>query len=99
MSATDELWHELVLAGVGGRTVAEARERMQYTEFLDWLAYRRMRGSLSMPNRLESGFALIASLISRACGGNASPADFMPHMDQPDASLSDVMGILSGRRS
>jgi hypothetical protein len=71
---------------------------MQYTEFLDWLTYRRMRGPLSMTNRMESGFALIASLISRACGGNATPADFMPHVEPPDASLAEVMGILSGRR-
>lgn len=87
-----------MLAGIGGRTVAEAKERMQYTEFLDWLTYRRMRGSLSVANRMESGFALIASMISRACGGNATPADFMPHVEPPDASLTDVMGILSGRR-
>lgn len=98
MSATDEVWHELVLAGVGGRTVAEAKECLQYAEFLDWLTYRRMRGSLSMNNRMESGFALIASLISRACGGTASQSDFMPHADAPDASIADVMAILSGRQ-
>lgn len=87
-----------MLAGIGGRTVAEAKENLQYAEFLDWLTYRRMRGSLNMGNRMESGFALIASLISRACGGNANQIDFMPHAEPPDAKLTDVMGILAGRQ-
>lgn len=98
MSAIDEAWHELVLAGIGGRTVAEAKERLTYAEFTDWLTYMRMRGSLSIGNRLESGFALIASLISRATGGSAEPRDFMPHLDMPEATLTDVMQILSGRQ-
>lgn len=87
-----------MLAGVGGRTVSEAKETLQYAEFLDWLTYRRMRGSLHMGTRMESGFALLASLISRACGGDASQLDFMPHAEQPAATLSDVMGILSGKQ-
>jgi hypothetical protein len=90
-----------VLAGVGGRTVAEAKERLQHAEFMDWISYRRMRGSLNMSTRLESGVALLASLISRACGGSASQLDFMPHAEPPsaaDATLSDVVAILSGRK-
>lgn len=95
------MWHELVLAGIGGRTVAEAKERMQYAEFTDWLTYHRMRGSFHLGTRLESGVALLASLISRACGGNASQLDFMPHADPPataDATLADVVAILSGKQ-
>lgn len=87
-----------MLAGIGGRTVAEAKERVQYAEFMDWMTYRRMRGSLNIGNRLESGFALIAFMISRATGGTADQRDFMPHADAPEASLSEVMGILSGRQ-
>jgi hypothetical protein len=92
------VWHELVLAGIGGRTVAEAKECLQYTEFLDWLTFRQMRGSLFVGNRLESGFALLASLTVQAAGGKATQQDYMPHADLPEASLSDVMNILSGRR-
>lgn len=98
MSAIDEAWHELVLAGIGGRTVAEAKERMQFAEFIDWLTYLKMRGSVNIGSRLESGFALIAFMISRATGGTASQIDFMPHADTPTASLDDVMAILSGRQ-
>jgi hypothetical protein len=99
LSPVDELWHELVLSGVGGRTVAEAKERVQYAEFMDWVISRRMRGSFHVGTRLESGVALLASLISRACGGNASQLDFMPHAEPAstaDATLSDVVAILSG---
>lgn len=92
------MWHELVLAGIGGRTVAEAKENVQYVEFLDWLTYRRMRGSFNLGNRLESGFALIAHLISRAAGGSATQVDFMPHADAKAATIEDVMGILSGKQ-
>lgn len=87
-----------MLAGIGGQTVAEAKERVQYAEFMDWMTYIRMRGSLNIGNRLESGFALIAFMINRAAGGTADQRDFMPHADAPVASLSDVMGILSGRQ-
>jgi hypothetical protein len=57
-----------------------------------------MRGSLHIGTRLESGFALIAYLISRVTGGSAEPRDFMPHADTPEGSLDDVLNILSGRR-
>jgi hypothetical protein len=57
-----------------------------------------MRGSFHIGTRLESGFALLAYMVSRVSGGTAEPRDFMPHADTPEASLSDVMNILSGRR-
>jgi hypothetical protein len=78
--------------------VAEAKERMQHAEFMDWVTYRRMRGSFHAGSRLESGFALIASLISRACGGSATQSDFMPHAEPRDATVADVVGILSGKQ-
>jgi hypothetical protein len=98
LSAIDEAWHELVLAGIGGCTVAEAKENLQYAEFLDWLIYRKMRGSLNIGTRLESGVALLAYLINHVAGGTAAPSDFMPHADPREASVTDVMEILSGRQ-
>ena len=86
-----------MLNGVGGRTVAEAKERMSYTEALDWQSYVEARGTLNLGMRLEAGFALIALSINRALGGHARMEDFMPHFDAPDASLDDVMRILSGK--
>jgi hypothetical protein len=85
-----------VLAGVGGRTVAEAKERLTFDEAIAWQAYLEKRGSANLGMRLEYGFALIARSINHALGGNATLRDFMPHADQPN-SLAEVMKILSGR--
>lgn len=86
------------MCGIGGRTVAEAKQRMTYAELVDWLTYKQMRGSLFVGNRLESGFALLASMISRAFGGTAEQIDFMPHADRQAADLNSVMNILGGSR-
>jgi hypothetical protein len=85
-----------VLNGVGGRTIAEAKERLSLDETLAWSAYMERRGSLHVGMRLEWGFALIARTINHALGGHATMRDFMPHAEQP-SSLMEVMKILSGR--
>jgi hypothetical protein len=86
-----------VLNGIGGRTVEEAQERMSYAEFLDWLTFIKMRGSLNLGNRLESGFALLLSSWIKSKGGTAEQIDFMPHADRDAADINSVMGMLAGR--
>lgn len=71
-----------MLNGVGGCTVAEAKERLTYAEALSWFAYIRKRGSLNLGTRLEAGFALQAAIQS-----GKQMTDFMPHADR-DAELS-----------
>jgi hypothetical protein len=89
----------MVLNGVGGWSVAEAKERISHEEALKWSAYREKRGTLNLGLRLEAGFALIATTINRALGGKAEMQDFMPHFDQhQEASLEDVMSLLAGKR-
>jgi hypothetical protein len=85
-----------VLNGVGGRTVAEAKERLSYAEALAWQSYMRKRGSLHVGMRLEYGFALLAKIVNNALGGHATLRDFMPHVEQP-STLEEVMRVLSGR--
>jgi hypothetical protein len=68
-----------VLNGIGGRTIAEAKERMSYAEAQDWAEYIERRGSINLGKRMEYGFALVGMLISRATGGKATMKDFMPH--------------------
>jgi hypothetical protein len=92
-----------VLAGIGGRTVAEAKAALQYGEFLDWLTYRNMRGNFNIGSRLESGVALLAWLVNNGLGGKATQRDYMPHADAeeqpaPATALGDVMAILGGKR-
>ncbi|MCG7754907.1 phage tail assembly protein T, partial [Flavihumibacter cheonanensis] len=91
LTAADEFWHDLVLNGIGGRTVEEAKERMSYAEAQQWSAYMQRRGSLHVGMRLEWGFALIAAAINNALGGNATQQQFMPHAEQSGGSLGDVM--------
>jgi hypothetical protein len=73
------VWHELVLHGIGGCTILEAKERLTYAEAMDWYAYIRRRGSLNLGNRLEHGFAMLATVLSRIHGGEVEMEAFMPY--------------------
>jgi hypothetical protein len=85
-----------VLNGVGGTTIAEAKERMSYAEALAWSQYVRKYGSLHLGRRLELGFALITTALNNAYGGTAKIHDYMPHYEPPEATVEDVMKILTG---
>lgn len=81
-----------MLCGVGGRTIAEAKQRMSYAEFRQWRAYRELRGSFNLGQRVEFGSALLASLYASRRGGEvASLYDFAPHHDKPEPSLEQAM--------
>lgn len=69
---------------------------MTYDEFMSWRAYIAKRGSLNIGSRVERGFALVATIVSRAVGGKAKMEDFMPHADKPkeESSLLSVFSML-----
>lgn len=87
------MWCELVLNGIGGRTIAEAQERISYPEYLTWLKYRQKRGSLNTGLRVERGAALLASLYANAHSkdGGYQLHDFAPYHDAPAISLEQAM--------
>lgn len=89
------MWHELVMCGIGGRTIAEAKERMAYGEFLQWIEYRKKRGTLNLGFRLEQRTALIAAMYANVHKQQNSPAysaeDFMPHADEVVITLEEAM--------
>ncbi len=87
------MWHELVLAGIGGQTVTEAKERMPYREFLQWRRYRQKRGTLNLGLRMDRGSALLAMLYANAKSGKAKYRiwDFLPHEDEPAITLEQAM--------
>lgn len=87
------MWHELVLCGIGGRTIAEAQQRISYKEFASWMRYRAKRGSLHMGMRIERGSALLATLYANAHSkhGGHKLYDFMPHEDEPAMTLEQAM--------
>ncbi|PKH20234.1 phage tail protein [Enterobacterales bacterium CwR94] len=90
------MWCELVLNGIGGRTVAEAKERLSLSEFQMWVEYRNKCGSFNEGMRTEWGAALVSSMIGNV---NRDPeksepfsiADFAPHIEKPAISLKDAM--------
>lgn len=78
-----------MLNGIGGRTIAEAKERMLLREYRQWVKYRSVRGSLAPSRRLEQSLARVCHLICVAAGikkdqdagTTFSIEDFMPHED------------------
>lgn len=68
-----------MLAGVGGATIAEAKERLSYEEVGVWLDYIKRKGPVDIYGRLEWGFALLAAIANNAAGGKAKQRDFMPY--------------------
>ena len=79
------------MCGIGGRTIAEAQERVSYPEFISWAKYRAKRGSLNVGLRVERGAALLATLEANSKGGNFTLSDFAPYHDQPELSLDEAM--------
>lgn len=104
------MWFELVSAGVGGRTVAEARERLTYSEALQWGQYIAQRGTLNQGMRMEVHTAQLMALVATAAGMKTEggkqyvPADFMLHKDDDgngdlefDAALKAFQRIGHGK--
>ncbi|MBN3471302.1 hypothetical protein G0D98_23050 [Pseudomonas savastanoi pv. phaseolicola] len=83
--------HELVLNGIGGSTIAEAKANITYSEVLAWSAYRDKHGSLNPMRRIELSGAMIALQVNRANGGEADLYDFMPHAERPAITLEQAM--------
>jgi len=73
----------MVLAGVGGRTVAELRRNMSWAEFQAWMQYRAKHGQLHMQHHIEHAAALVAYVVSGTvprAKGQKGPGfmDFLP---------------------
>ncbi|ARZ77198.1 phage tail protein [Enterobacter hormaechei] len=78
------MWCELVLNGIGGRTIAEAKERLSFREFQQWIQYRQKYGNLNPMMRTEWGAALVSSVLANVNRTKNTPAfsiaDFAPHI-------------------
>jgi len=92
----------MVLAGIGGRTIAEAKAAITLREAAVWMAYRRQRGLLNLGLRVEENFAHMQALLeSFFTGKAASPDKYMPHVvlkpaagEEPEADIAAVFGLL-----
>ncbi len=87
------MWHELVMNGVGGCTIAEAKDRISYAEYLQWARYRNKRGSLHPGMRVEEGAALVASILANVNSkrGGFKITDFMAHAEEQPMTLDEAM--------
>ena len=91
----------MVLAGVGGRTVEEAQNRMSYSEFVQWIAYRNRWGSLHLGMRIDRATARGAALFAR---GAVTVDDLSPYdkaraterASDPQAVFNYLKGISRG---
>lgn len=101
----------MVLHGVGGKTIAEAKENLSYVEYAAWVSYREKHGSLHIgarvTDRLEGGFALLAYLIATAerlkhhTGRPFKMEDFMPRAAEEksnEPTIDNVLKALGGKR-
>ncbi|WP_380238298.1 phage tail assembly protein T [Klebsiella michiganensis] len=81
--------------GIGGRTIAEAQERMSLREFQVWVKYRNKYGPLNVMMRTEWGASLVASVLANINKSkNSQPfkiSDFAPHINEPTLSLEEAM--------
>ena len=81
--------------GIGGRTIAEAQERMSLREFQIWVKFRNKYGQLNSMMRTEWGASLVASVLANINKSKNSPpfkiSDFAPHINEVSVSLEDAM--------
>lgn len=81
--------------GIGGRTIAEAQERMSLREFQVWVKYRNKYGPLNVMMRTEWGASLVASVLANINKFKNSPpfkvSDFAPHINEVSVSLEEAM--------
>lgn len=85
-----------MLNGVGGRTIAEAKENMTHKEALQWADYISKTGSLNTGRRIDRGFAMLTTWLLRVNGSKAEIEDFLPyHEKQPDkiATPDEVLNL------
>ena len=87
--------------GIGGSTIAEAKRRLGYDEYLTWAAYRRERGSLSVGRRIEQAVGYLSFLttaVNSKSGSKIDVLDFMPHEPKPtqEQELIDAFKVFGG---
>ncbi|MAI34083.1 MAG: hypothetical protein CMM07_20745 [Rhodopirellula sp.] len=68
---------------------------MSYSEFLDWMAYRRKRGSFNTGMRVERGTALLATILHNTNRKKDSQPvsfyHFAPYHEEPAISMEEAM--------
>lgn len=91
----------MVLCGVGGRTIAEAKRNISYEEWLIWRAYIKKHGLPALGSEAtERAFALLTWRVDRAAGGKSELKDWLPKQPEEErfATPQDILMILAGKK-
>lgn len=93
-----------MMNGIGGRTVAEAQQRMSLVEARQWANFIKRRGGLNIAERVEQAAALICSTGARLMGNKQSKvSDFIPEREKDDelryATPEDFMRVLRSSKA
>ncbi len=84
-----------MLNGIGGRTIAEAKECMSQSEAVAWSRYIRRYGSLNTGTRIEQSIALLCVALLRSQGVEADIKNFMPHTEKPEPKTADIASVFN----
>ena len=99
----EEFFCELVINGIGGRTIAEAKANISNPELMLWRSYRKKYGSLFLGRRIEQAAGNMMAFYAR---NNTSEQyrhlidafNYMPHeeskMQKDEVTLEDYMESL-----
>jgi hypothetical protein len=88
----------LVLRGIGGWTIAEAKRRMTYDEFVTWRAFINKHGLPALGSEAtERAFAVLTWRLDRANGGKTEISDWLPRPrtaeDTQTLKMARMLGI------
>jgi hypothetical protein len=89
--------------GIGGRTIAEAKQNMSFSEAQHWADYVRRHGGLNIAERVEQAAALICATGAQLMGNKkVKVADFIPNREADDelryATPQDFLKVLQASR-
>ena len=89
--------------GIGGRTIAEAKQNMSMVEAHHWAKYLQRHGGLNIAERVEQAAALICATGAQLMGSKkVKVADFIPNRESDDelklATPQDFLRVLQASR-
>ena len=88
----------MVLHGIGGWTIAEAKRRITYDEFVTWRAYIHKHGLPAQGSEAtERAFAMLTWQVHLSRGGKSELSDWLPQPksvhETQTLQMARMMGI------
>jgi len=91
-------WAELVMNGIGGSTVAEAKRRLSLSEVNFWQRVIDEHGTLHLGRRIEIAKMTISDATMRAAGWRTNPYMFTIFEQEPVVNSEQLKRMLRNRR-